>query len=181
MAFLPVMLDMVDEMYTSLDGQSKAFADSIPSTFFLPRGSAGWMNGGPAQKPKNCYDKKCERACNKMAVNEFNASYDVSAFRPEEITVKVIGNEVHIEGKHEERQDEFGFASRQFSRRFTLPQEFDPDTVSTFLSADGKMSIKAAKPQPPAAEINERVIPIQHIPIGMDVEASTAPVESEQG
>ena len=89
---------------------------------------------------------------------------DVAHFRPEEISVKVKEREVIVEAKHEEREDELGFISRQFSRRVILPQDFDPDTVETFFSAGGKLTIKAKKPQPQQSdETKERVIPIQHV------------------
>jgi crystallin, alpha B len=184
MAFLPVILDLVDEMYTSLDDQSKTFSDRIPF-FIIPQRNADgqdmgcrrgpMMRGCQMQKPDGC-PRKCRRgtcAVAKPASDDFELSIDVQTFKPEEITVKVKNNEIIVEGKHEERQDEFGFVSRQFSRRCTLPQEFDPDTISTFLNAEGKMTIKAQKPQPPAVETNERVIPIQREPKAAATEATT--------
>jgi Hsp20/alpha crystallin family len=167
MAFLPVLLDMVDEMYTSLDGQSKRFSDSAP-LFFVPQWTGNEQNSGcPQGGPRGCrrfQRGRCQRgACAKPA-GDFEVSFDVKTFKPEEINVKVKGHEIHIEAKHEEREDEIGFVSRQFSRRFELPQEFDADTISTSLSAEGKMTIKASKPQPAAVETSERVIPIQRIP-----------------
>uniref|UniRef100_A0A0K8WH18 Protein lethal(2)essential for life n=1 Tax=Bactrocera latifrons TaxID=174628 RepID=A0A0K8WH18_BACLA len=52
---------------------------------------------------------------------KFEVILDVQQFTPNEITVKVTDKFVLVEGKHEERQDEHGFVSRQFSRRYLLP------------------------------------------------------------
>ncbi|CRK94009.1 CLUMA_CG007534, isoform A [Clunio marinus] len=87
---------------------------------------------------------------------------EMKNFQPEEISVKVKDREILIEGKHEEREDEFGIVSRQFNRRYILPEEFDLDTVSTLLNTEGKMTIKAVKLQP-AVDNNERIIPIQRV------------------
>lgn len=96
--------------------------------------------------------------------DEFNVAFDVKSFKPEEVSVKVKDHEIVVEGKHDEREDEYGFVTRQFSRRFVLPEEYDIETVSTFLDAEGRITIKAQKPQPPAVETNERIIQIQLVP-----------------
>lgn len=54
---------------------------------------------------------------------KFEVILDVQQFTPSEITVKVTDKFVLVEGKHEERQDEHGFVSRQFSRRYMLPSK----------------------------------------------------------
>lgn len=55
---------------------------------------------------------------------KFEVILDVQQFTPNEITVKVTDKYVLVEGKHEEKQDEHGYVSRQFSRRYMLPSEF---------------------------------------------------------
>jgi HSP20 family molecular chaperone IbpA len=85
---------------------------------------------------------------------------DVAQFKPNEITVKTIENSIIVEGKHEERQDEHGYISRQFTRKYVLPKDYDPNTVVSSLSSDGVLSIKAPSPQK-SAEGNERIISIQ--------------------
>lgn len=54
---------------------------------------------------------------------KFEVILDVQQFLPEEINVKIVDKFVVVEGKHEEKQDEHGFVSRQFSRRYNLPSE----------------------------------------------------------
>lgn len=92
----------------------------------------------------------------KIGKNGFEVSMDVQPFAPNEISVKTIDDEVVVEGKHEERQDEQGFISRQFTRRYSLPKGFDPKSVISTLSSDGILTISA-----PKLSVNERVIPIQ--------------------
>lgn len=83
---------------------------------------------------------------------------DVQQFAPEEITVKASNNSVLVEGKHEEKQDEHGFISRQFTRRYILPSGYDvADLVST-LSSDGVLTITAPRRPPPNS--GERIVPI---------------------
>ncbi|XP_025099080.1 alpha-crystallin A chain-like [Pomacea canaliculata] len=91
---------------------------------------------------------------------EFRMSLDVKHFKPEEINVKTRDNRVVIEAKHEERPDEHGFIMRQFTRQYVLPKDVDPNAVTSTLSPDGMLTIKAPKKALPETE--ERVIPIEH-------------------
>ncbi|KAJ0174044.1 hypothetical protein K1T71_010190 [Dendrolimus kikuchii] len=77
--------------------------------------------------------------------DKFKISLDVQHFRPEEISVKVSDKEIIIEGMHEERQDEHGFVSRQFKRRYVLPKDFSSDNVVSSLSSDGVLTVIAEK------------------------------------
>lgn len=52
---------------------------------------------------------------------KFLINLDVQQFGPNEITVTTVDNTVVVEGKHEEKQDEHGFISRHFVRRYVLP------------------------------------------------------------
>ena len=85
---------------------------------------------------------------------------DVQQFKPDELIVKMMDDFVVVEGKHEERQDEHGFISRQFQRRYKLPSDIDPATVVSQLSSDGVLTITAPKKALPPATPNERVVPI---------------------
>lgn len=89
----------------------------------------------------------------------FQVSVDVHLFAPNEITVKTIDNHVVVEGRHKERQDEHGYISRYFTRRYSLPKGYDPELVHSSLSSDGVLTIAA--PQPRALG-DARVVPIQH-------------------
>jgi len=73
----------------------------------------------------------------------FKVNLDVQQFKPEEINVKVVDNAIVVEGKHEEREDDHGFISRSFTRRYKLPKDVDVDAVSSSLSSDGVLQIMA--------------------------------------
>lgn len=61
------------------------------------------------------------------------------------MTVKVVGNNVTVEAKHEEKQDEHGYISRHFVRRYVLPASHDGSQVTSSLSSDGVLTITAPK------------------------------------
>ncbi|CAG4958346.1 unnamed protein product [Parnassius apollo] len=92
--------------------------------------------------------------------NKFQINLDVQHFAPEEITVKTSDGYVVVEGKHEEKQDEHGWVSRQFTRRYALPESCSVDAVQSRLSSDGVLTIIAPLERPQAS--NERVVPIIH-------------------
>src|SRR6185437_10835082 len=50
----------------------------------------------------------------------FQVQLDVSQFTPDEIKVRVLGRDVIIDGKHEERRDDHGYISRSFRRRYSF-------------------------------------------------------------
>ncbi|KAK9879610.1 hypothetical protein WA026_006674 [Henosepilachna vigintioctopunctata] len=91
--------------------------------------------------------------------DKFQANLDVQQFKPEEITVKATGdNTLTIEGKHEEKQDEHGFISRHFVRRYVLPKNCDFSKVESKLSSDGVLTITA--PVIKTDEAEHKTIPI---------------------
>lgn len=75
----------------------------------------------------------------------FRVNLDVSNFRPEELTVKTVGNRLIVHGRHEQKQDERGYVERQFKRTYLLPDDVDPDKVTSSLTASGLLSIEAPK------------------------------------
>ncbi|KAF2885861.1 hypothetical protein ILUMI_20312 [Ignelater luminosus] len=90
----------------------------------------------------------------------FKVDLDVQQFKPDEITVKVTGkNVITVEGKHEEKQDEHGYISRHFVRRYTLPDSHDINNVISNLSSDGVLSITAPRIEQDKEQV--RSIPIQ--------------------
>ncbi|XP_030756506.1 protein lethal(2)essential for life-like [Sitophilus oryzae] len=92
--------------------------------------------------------------------DKFQARLDVQQFKPEEVTVKVTGDNVlTIEGKHEEKPDEHGFISRHFVRRYVLPKNYDIEKVESKLSSDGVLTISA--PQIQAEAVEHKTIPVK--------------------
>lgn len=90
----------------------------------------------------------------------FQVTLDVQHFAPNEITVKTVDNTVIIEAKHEERQDEHGYVSRQFARRYRLPEGYNAKDVVSSISSDGILLVKAPKPAQ-ASEGNVRHVQVQ--------------------
>lgn len=94
---------------------------------------------------------------------KFQVKLDVKNFAPEEIKVKTVGNYIQIEAKHEEKEDDKGYISRQFMRRFLLPKGHDLKDVVSKLSADGVLTVTAPRKVPLPEVDQERVIPITHV------------------
>lgn len=92
--------------------------------------------------------------------DKFQVNLDVQHFSPEEITVKTADGYIVIEGKHEEKKDEHGYISRQFVRRYALPEGCRPDSVESRLSSDGVLTVVAPRQQQAALK-DERAVPIQ--------------------
>lgn len=89
----------------------------------------------------------------------YQVSLDVHQFAANEVTVKTMGNTIHVDAIHDARADEHGYISRQFSRQYTLPEGFDAQYVVPELSSDGILTIKAT-PEFMVSK-DERIIPIQ--------------------
>lgn len=96
----------------------------------------------------------------KVDKDKWQINVDVQHFSPDEISVKISNGFIVVEGQHEEKQDEHGFISRKFVRKFKLPEDSNPDTVESRLSSDGILTVVAPK----KAEVakGERAIPITH-------------------
>jgi len=127
-------------------------------------GMRGWENC-PRFNGRGCPRFAGRGGCpsKKTLAEDFKVTFDVKSFNPEEISVKVKGREIFVDGKHDERADEQGFVSRQFTRRFIVPDEFDTDTIATYLDIEGRMTIVASKPKPPVDDSTERIIPIERV------------------
>ena len=106
----------------------------------------------------------------------FHVNLDVKNFAPNEISVKTVGDEVVIEGSHEERRDEYGYVTRSFKRRFSIPSGYDVNSTVCTLSSDGVLTVKIPKPEA-IGDKNVRHIQIQQVPGPAQVEAS---VESKE-
>lgn len=163
MAMLPVLLNMVDDIYASLDNSAHGQLGGDIPLLFVPQ-SRGANCRQRCSGKRGCGLKQQNQQW-KPTTEDFQVALNVKSFSPEEISVKVKGREVLVEGKHEEKKDDHGFVSRQFTRRYILPEPYDPDTIATYLDTEGKMTIKALKPKPAVEETQERIIPIERVQI----------------
>uniref|UniRef100_A0A914W8V2 SHSP domain-containing protein n=1 Tax=Plectus sambesii TaxID=2011161 RepID=A0A914W8V2_9BILA len=101
--------------------------------------------------------------------NGLALALDVSLFKPEELKVTTIGNELVIEAKHDENRATPNNSSsehRQFSQKYTLPEGCVPESVTSQLSHDGVLTVTAPR-RAIQYSSSPRPVPIQG--------ASTAP------
>lgn len=94
-----------------------------------------------------------------QTADHWKISLDVNHFAPEELVVKTKDGIVEITGKHEEKQDEHGFISRCFTRKYTLPSGADITAVSSSLSPDGVLTVETPLKKP-AIQSAELTIPV---------------------
>ncbi|XP_050095207.1 protein lethal(2)essential for life-like [Anopheles aquasalis] len=92
--------------------------------------------------------------------DKFQINLDVQQFAPEEISVKYVDKSLVVEGKHEEKQDEHGYISRHFVRRYTLPAGHNENQIESSLSSDGILTITC--PRLAIEKKPEKSIPITH-------------------
>lgn len=131
----------------------------LPRLFRTPSGySRNWT-----LSEKNSTDTSKSSTGDSVINNEkdgFQVCLDVQQFTPNEVNVKVMDQFIIVEGKHEERADDLGLISRQFTRRYALPKGYNMNDVVSTLSSDGVLTIKAP-PVSKTPELKEKVIPIQ--------------------
>ncbi|XP_022203261.2 alpha-crystallin A chain [Nilaparvata lugens] len=157
MSLLPyVMRDFVDDFYhpTIFDDHFGLRPSSLLSCVPL---QAGYL------RPWRLLDSQDSGISNiEEDSNNFKVNLDVQQFKPEEISVKLSDDNIVIEGKHEERKDQHGFISRQFCRRYKLPENVDLQKLESRLSSDGVLQLIAPKKIDESIKNNERQIPIKH-------------------
>uniref|UniRef100_A0A1L8DU64 Putative alpha crystallin n=1 Tax=Nyssomyia neivai TaxID=330878 RepID=A0A1L8DU64_9DIPT len=130
--------------------------------------------------PEKC-SVKCPEKCNQA--EDYQVGLDVKNYASEEINVKTVDNFIVVEGKQDEKEDELGSISRNFVRRYRIPEEYNIDEASSVLSADGILSIRV--PLKVVPQVKERVIPIQkigksHIPAQEEAPKETSKIETPE-
>lgn len=95
--------------------------------------------------------------------DKFQIILDVQQFTPDEITVKTNDKFIIVEGKHEEKQDEHGFVSRHFVRKYMIPPTYKQENVNSTLSSDGILTISAVAPAIQASSPEMRSVPITSV------------------
>ncbi|XP_069395660.1 alpha-crystallin B chain-like [Paralichthys olivaceus] len=92
----------------------------------------------------------------RMERDRFVIYLDVKHFSPDELCVNICDEIITIHGKHEEKQDDHGFVSREFHWKYRLPAGVSGADVTANLSSDGVLIITAPRSSPGP----ERSIPI---------------------
>ncbi|CAH0697566.1 unnamed protein product [Spodoptera exigua] len=111
--------------------------------------SIDWLEGFP-WKQENVV---------KRGVDKYEICIKVHDYAPEEISVKTADGFIVVEGKHEEKQDDYGYIARQFIRRFQVPEGCRIEEIKSRLTADGLLIISV--PRVPIVK-KDTVIPVKH-------------------
>ncbi|KAI4888767.1 hypothetical protein NFI96_028979 [Prochilodus magdalenae] len=80
---------------------------------------------------------------------------NVHSYRPEELSVKTKDGFVEVSGKHEEKQDEGGIVTKNFTKKIQIPLDVDPLTVFASLSPEGVLIIESRQTPPYYLYCNE--------------------------
>lgn len=73
---------------------------------------------------------------------------NVHSFKPEELGIKTRDGFVEVSGKHEEKQEEGGIVTKNFTKKIQIPIDVDPVTVFASLSPEGVLIIEARQTPP---------------------------------
>ncbi len=107
---------------------------------------------------------------------QFRVSFDVSQFKPEEISVRIENDKLIVHAKHEESSDASNI-SREFKRQFDIPKHVDGQKLQSTLSKDGILQIEAPVPAPAYKQISQMAPSSYMSPIRSLVHSSS-PFES---
>merc|ERR1712088_975605 len=114
--------------------------------------------------------------------DKMEVTLDTSGYKPDELKVEIKEGELCVEGKHEERsQTGEVMVSRQFSRRFGMPQNVKKEGIVSNLSQDGVMVITMPKEQR-IEEVERGNTPIQvdHVRSSSERKTSTEEASAKQ-
>lgn len=136
--------------------------DSAPRSPLMPHSPVAPLQAEaqPLGKPQGAPAGSGTMAVPQPSPDKYQIMVDVSHFSPEEITVKTVDNTIVVIGKHEDKADNYGYVSRQFSRKYLLPADVEPETVTSTLSADGVLSIQAPRKPLQIKDTDGRAVPI---------------------
>lgn len=143
MSLLPVLLDVFDDDF---------FCDPLILEPRRHRSTLKFKPLEPWRHPKQA----------PLTKEGFKVTLDVKEFKASEVSVKTVDNVVVVECKHQEKEDgDFGVVSRHFIRKYNLPKDYDVTRVTSSLSADGILTVKAPPP-PRKLDAEEEIINEKH-------------------
>lgn len=85
--------------------------------------------------------------------------FSVKEFRPEDLEVKLLGNNILQVTGHREDKNELGMSRICYLRKYSIPEGVDKDRLKPTLTKDGVLIIEAPAP---ALTQKERLIPIEY-------------------
>ncbi|KAG8039171.1 hypothetical protein G9C98_003478 [Cotesia typhae] len=106
---------------------------------------------------------------------KFSVTLNVAQYNPDDIAVKVVGNVIIVQAGDEYELDEFGTLSREFEKKYEVPEEYDVDEAKSELSSDGVLTIKVPKKESEGG----RAILIEYLsyPVVIEVDPNAAEVD----
>ncbi|XP_077951366.1 heat shock protein beta-6 isoform X2 [Gasterosteus aculeatus] len=135
----PVKMDFV--LPTSVPAGGIPWQKVLPPLIPRLNGTYGQYNWSPSLlMPETDHTSSAEVNCDDSG---FTVQVDVKHFKPEDLMVKVIGDFVEVQGKHEEKKDGAGVTTRQFNRRYRIPKGVDTMALESAVSPDGILFISA--------------------------------------
>jgi len=138
------------ETYRPAASRSSPFPP--PSLPQLDRPISGPIsNGANFPTPRPLYDPYLESLKSPLIKDESDGKtlrlrFDVSQYRPEEVTVKTVDNRLLVHAKHEEKTPS-KTVYREYNQEFMLPRGTNPELISSTLSTDGVLTVEAPLPQ----------------------------------
>jgi len=91
---------------------------------------------------------------------KFAVEIDSYQFRPEELQVKTLDDTLLIEGRHEDVRDRDNYTKMYFVRKYQLPPDVEPQTISSSVDSTGRLIVEANK-RYQQLDSRERAIPIE--------------------
>ncbi|CAB3241228.1 unnamed protein product [Arctia plantaginis] len=111
--------------------------------------------------------------------NKFQVSAQVKAFAPEDLSVKTVDGFVIIRAKHGERKDsQGGWVSRDFMKKYQLPEGCAAEDVQCRLSPSGLLTVFV--PFERNLKSNEREVPIIFTDPTKDIKDTEIKVEVKE-
>ncbi|ODM94786.1 Protein lethal(2)essential for life [Orchesella cincta] len=107
----------------------------------------------PANKPE------CEISQVTSTAEKYEVKLSINQFEPEELCVKVVDRYVNVEGRHDEKNEKIGFFTRQFTRRYFLPEGVQPETIRCTYNVDNSL-LTISAPVVKKVPVKELTIPI---------------------
>merc|ERR1711892_1125863 len=113
----------------------------------------------------------------KQEKGKWQISIDVQHFSPKELSIRTVDNVLWVEGRHEEKEDEHGCVTRQFTRKYSIPPDYQPESVISAVSKDGILTVTADKKPLEPPKPKERTVPILTVNRGEEVNTENKVVE----
>uniref|UniRef100_A0A6B0V0M8 Putative heat shock hsp20 protein n=1 Tax=Ixodes ricinus TaxID=34613 RepID=A0A6B0V0M8_IXORI len=151
--------------------------NDFDSAFFDGIGPLG-LFGCPEGRRSSCKasSSKCPASEVSLTPDNFALKLDVRGFVPQKISVKTVGNSVEVHARHEEKDPEGrGFVMREFRRKYTLPDDVDPESVTSQLTGRGLLAVEAPRKK-------LETTPVSHtVPISVEHTSSSDVPSTSQG